>query len=159
VSIGDALQNLWTGLLDLLSKVVIPDWNSLVALLPVFLVIGVIGPIATILVLGWVVYQLTRPRTKVRFAEGPVAAPIGDDGKPIFPTAEPFCYRDGLVFPPGIQNCSSCGDDLSVICPKCGVARRVAIDTCGNCGLALRLEPRPRALVTSGPKPGGAAAA
>jgi hypothetical protein len=159
VSIGDALQNLWTGLLDLLSKVVIPDWNALVALLPVFLVLGIIGPIATILILAWVVYELGRPRTRVRFAEGPVAAPIGDDGKPVFPTAEPICYRDGLVFPPGSVNCSSCGDDLSVICPKCGVARRVAIDTCGNCGLALRLEPRPRALVTGGPKPGGAAAA
>jgi hypothetical protein len=159
VSITDTLQSLWNGLLELTSKLVIPDWNALIALLPVFLVIGVVGPIFTLIVLGWVIYQLRRPRTKVRFDEGPVAAALGSDGKPVLPTAEPVCYRDGLIYPPGVERCEVCRDELSVICPKCGVGREVSVAACGNCGLAIRLEPRRRAVVPAGPKPGGAAAA
>jgi hypothetical protein len=155
----EALEQLWNGLLDLTSTLVIPDWGALVALLPVFLVLGVLGPLLSIVLLVWVIYYARRPRTKVRFAEGPVAAPIGADGKPVFPTAEPYCFRDGLIYPPGIVRCAKCGDELSITCPKCNVARRVSIDACGNCGLALRLEPRPRALMSAGPPPGGAAAA
>lgn len=159
MSITDILQNLWNGLLELLSKLVIPDWTALVALLPVLLLIGVVGPILTLVVLGWVIYQLRRPRTKVRFSDGPISAPIGDDGKPALPTAEPVCYRDGLIYPPGIDRCEVCHDELSLICPKCGVGRQVSVAACGNCGLAIRLEPRPRAIVPAGPKQGGAAAA
>jgi hypothetical protein len=159
VSIPEALEGLWNGLLELTSKLVIPDWNALIALLPVLLLIGVVGPILTLVVLGWVVYQLRRPRTKVRFSEGPVAAPLGQDGKPVLPTAEPVCYRDGLIYPPGVDRCEVCRDELSVICPKCGVGREVSVAACGNCGLAIRLESRPRAIVPAGPKRGGAAAA
>jgi plastocyanin len=34
----EQIQKLWTGILDVLSKLVIPDWGALIALLPVFLV-------------------------------------------------------------------------------------------------------------------------
>jgi hypothetical protein len=152
----EALEQLWTGLLDLMSRIVIPDWGAIIALLPVFLVIGVLGPIMSIVVL---VYSGRPPRPRPRFHEGALPAPIGADGKPVFPTAEPFCFRDGLIYPTGVQECDVCGDELSLICPKCRVAREVSIAACGNCGLALRLEPRPRALVSAGPPSGGAAAA
>jgi hypothetical protein len=33
------------------------------------------------------------------------------------------------------------------------------VDTCSNCGLVLKIEPRVRALQSTGPPPGGAAAA
>ncbi len=61
MSIPEALEGLWNGLLELTSKLVIPDWNALIALLPVLLLIGVVGPILTLVVLGWVIYQLRRP--------------------------------------------------------------------------------------------------
>lgn len=38
----EQLQKLWTGILDTLSKLVIPDWGALIALLPVFLAAGVV---------------------------------------------------------------------------------------------------------------------
>ncbi len=157
--VTDALEELWNGLLDLTSKLVIPDWGALVNLLPIFLVLGVVGPIVTILVLAWFIYFVRRPRQRVRFEEGPVRAEIGPGGRPEFPTAEPFCARDALIYPANERRCEVCGDDLQVICPKCGVTQSVVIGTCGNCGLVLRLEPRARALQPAGPPPGGAAAA
>ena len=38
----EQIQKLWTGILDTLSKLVIPDWGALIALLPVFLAVGVV---------------------------------------------------------------------------------------------------------------------
>ena len=47
-----------------------------------------------------------------------------------------------------------------MICPMCGLGRPAAIDTCTNCGLVLKVKPRPVPVVrSSGPKPGGAAVA
>jgi plastocyanin len=36
------IQVFWTGILDTLSKLVIPDWGSLIALLPVFILVGIL---------------------------------------------------------------------------------------------------------------------
>ena len=41
----------------------------------------------------------------------------------------------------------------------CGVGRNAEIDTCGNCGLVLKIETRPLAVRRGRPKPGGAAVA
>ena len=155
----EALERIWQGLLDLTSKIVIPDWNSVVGLIPILLVIGVVGPILTLVILFWVIYIARRPRTRIRFAEGATAAPLGEDGKPVFPRGEPYCFRDGLIYPFGTHECDVCHDELAVLCPKCGVGRSAVQDTCGNCGLVLRIEPRLRALAPVGPPPGGAAAA
>ena len=38
----EQIQKLWTGILDTLSKLVIPDWGALIALLPVFILVGVL---------------------------------------------------------------------------------------------------------------------
>jgi hypothetical protein len=157
--IGDQLANLWNQLLDLTSKLVIPDWGSLVGLLPIFLLIGVLGPLITILVLFWFVYFVRKPRTHVGFVEGPHAAPLDAGGRPVFPAGEPYCLRHALIYPPGTTRCAEDAEILSVVCPKCGVGRTADIDTCGNCGLVLKVVPRARALRPAGPPPGGAAAA
>jgi hypothetical protein len=163
VGIVDSLNAGWTQLLDLLSKIILPDWTLVVGLLPILIVLGVVGPIFTILMLFWLWYFVTKPRRGVvPLAEGPYPAPIGSDGYPIFPAAEPYCYHDALVYPPGSTRCETCGRELLVRCPKCGLGRAAEIDTCGNCGLVLKIEKRAggKALrPVAGPPPGGGAVA
>ena len=94
------------------------------------------------------------------FEEGPRVAEIGPGGDPIFPVGLPHCRRDVLVYPSGTVRCERCRDELAVICPMCSLGRPAIIDTCTNCGLVLKVKPRAVAVrTTSGPKPGGAAAA
>jgi hypothetical protein len=153
------LQDLWHQFLDTISGIVIPDWGALVDLLPVFLFFGVIMPILTLIVAVWVVYVLRRPRASVQFSEGPRAAALNAASEPIYPVGEPYCPRDRLIYDWGTTRCERCGDELTVRCPKCSVARAANLSTCGNCGLEMRLEPRLRALRPAGPPPGGAAVA
>ncbi|HEX8938770.1 MAG TPA: hypothetical protein VF763_01295 [Candidatus Limnocylindrales bacterium] len=156
--LGGQITSLWTQFLDLLSKLVIPDWGALIGLLPILL----LGPIVLYLLATtgiWTFASLRRPRARVRTLEGPRPAALGEDGEAAFPVGEPFCLRDRLVYPPGTTRCEACGRDLAVRCPMCGLERPADIDTCGNCGLVLKVEPRIRALRPAGPPPGGAAAA
>jgi hypothetical protein len=153
------LQDLWHQLLNAISAIVIPDWGALVGLLPVFLVILVIGPILSLIILFWFIYVIRRPRAKIQFAEGPRQAPVDAAGQPIYPRGEPYCANDRLIFDWGTTRCERDGAELTVLCPKCGVARSAGLSTCGNCGLEIRLEPRLRALRPAGPPPGGAAIA
>lgn len=155
----DSLQNAWHSFLDLITGLVIPDWGALIGLLPVFLLFGVIMPILTLIVLVWVLYVLRKPRARVKFAEGPRAAAVGPAGQPIFPSGEPFCTRDRLIYASGTTECDTCQQPLTVLCPKCSVGRSASLSTCGNCGLVLRLAPRARVLRPAGPPQGGAAAA
>lgn len=156
---GDAIGQLVQHILDALTPIVIPDWGALIGLLPVFLLIGVVGPIVTLLVLGWVVYALRKPRARVAYAD-PVPMPAQlVAGVPQYPAGEPYCPVDQLVYPFGQTRCRVCGRDLAVRCPKCGTGREATIDTCGTCGLVLKIEPRMRQLQPAGPPAGGAAAA
>jgi hypothetical protein len=160
VSIVDALEQFWQGILNVTSLFVIPDWGALVNLLPIFLLVLVIGPILSLVVLLWLVYVVRAPRAgTVTVEPGPRAAAIGGDGLPDFPAGEPYCTRDALVYPPNARRCDTCGTELSVACPKCGVTRRAAIEACANCGLVLKVEPRAVAVRAAGPPPEGAAAA
>jgi hypothetical protein len=161
VSIVDALNGFWNTILDITKMFVIPDWGSVVGLLPLLIFLGVVGPLITFTILGILVYQVAKPRTKVIIEEGPEVARIGADGQPIFPPGLPYCRIDGLIYPSGAQRCDRNPDhELTVICPMCGLGRLAAIDTCTNCGLVLKVKPRPVTIVPSrGPKPGGAAAA
>jgi hypothetical protein len=153
------LQDLWHQFLQLISGLVIPDWAALVNLLPVFLLFGVIGPVFSLLALVWLIYFLRRPRTRVSTADGPRRAVVDGTGDPVYPRGEPYCTRDRLVYSWGPSSCERCGNELTVLCPKCGVARSASLASCGNCGLEIRLEPRLRALRPAGPPPGGAAVA
>jgi hypothetical protein len=160
VSIVDALNGFWNTILDITEMFVIPDWGGLIGLFPLLIFLGVVGPLVTFTILGILVYQVAKPRTKVRIEEGPEIARIGADGQPIFPPGFPFCRRHGLVYPSGTLRCERDGEDLAVICPMCGLGRTALIDTCTNCGLVLKVKPRAVTVGrATGPKPGGAAVA
>ena len=156
----ETLNQIWTQILDVTSIFVMPDWGFLISMLPVIIVLALVGPFLTALALGTVVYLVTKPRTKVSFVEGPRVAEIGPGGEPVFPVGLPHCRRHGLVYEPGMVRCDTDGEPLTVICPMCGLGRQALVDTCTNCGLVLKVKPRAVAIRrTSGPKPGGAAAA
>ena len=159
MSVLDQIQQLWSGLLGFISKLVIPDWPGLIQLLPVFVVIGVVGPLLSLALLAWLGYGATRPRTKVTYVEGTRVAPRDHLGRPIVPAGEPYCPVDGLIYPFGTQRCDRDRTNLLVRCPKCDVIRDAGMSTCGNCGLTLNLKPRAMIVVTDGPPPGGAAVA
>lgn len=155
----DAIGQIFQHVIDFLTPILIPDWKALVNLLPIFLVIGVVGPLVSLLVLGWIVYIAGKPRSRIPYTEPvPVPAQIVD-GAPVYPSGEPYCAFDQLVYPFGATRCESCGRDLAVICPKCTTGRQAFIDTCGTCGLVLRIDHAVPALRPAGPPPGGAAAA
>jgi hypothetical protein len=159
VTIIDALNDIWTTILDVTALFVIPDWNALVALLPVFVLVGVVGPFLTFTMLGSLVYIARKPRVKVQFEEGPRVAEIGEGDRPVFPPGLPHCRRHSLIYPSGTVRCEQDGELLAVTCPMCGLGRDAEIDTCTNCGLVLDVKSRAIAIRTSGPRPGGAAAA
>jgi hypothetical protein len=41
----DAIGQIFQGLIDFLEPILLPDWRALIDLLPIFLVIGVVGPL------------------------------------------------------------------------------------------------------------------
>jgi hypothetical protein len=160
VTIVDQIQQGWTNFLAFLSKVVIPDWPGLIQLLPVLVLIGLIGPLLTLWILAMLGYEVTKPRTVVRYDEGTATvAPRDHLGRPIVPAGDPYCPRDGLIYPAGQQRCDVDKTTLLVRCPRCEVVREATISTCGNCGLSLHQESRAMVVATDGPPPGGAAVA
>ena len=141
----DAIGQIFQGVIDFLSPIVLPEWKALVDLFPVFLLIGVVGPLLSLLVLGWVIYFIGKPRSRIPYTA---------------PTAQPARIVDGRpVYPPGETRCAIDKRDLAVICPKCETGRPAYIDTCGTCGLVLKIDRAVPALRPAGPPPGGAAAA
>ena len=160
MTIVDQLNEFWNSALQTASMFVIPDWGALIGLLPIFIFVGVIGPFLTFTVLGSLLYEVRKPRVKLAFEEGPRHADLDAEGAPIFPPGLPFCRRDAVVYPSGTLRCETCHDALAVVCPMCGLGRTAGIDTCGNCGLVLKVKTRAVAVrATPGPKTGGAAAA
>ena len=154
----EALQQAWHGFLGVLSGIITPDWGALIGLLPMFVLIGVVGPLVSLLALGWFIYVVRAPRTSLKVIEGPVTA-VAVDGAPVYPAGEPYCPTDALIYPSGAARCEICHRELLVRCPKCGAGRQARTTTCGNCGLVLKMAKRGRALRPAGPPPGGAAAA
>lgn len=156
--IADVLDRIWTDLLAFSAIFVTPDWGELVALLPILVLIGVVGPIVTGLVLAWAHYGFHRPRAKRAFADTRRAAPLGEDGRPAYPAGEPYSPTEGVIYEPGAVRSAS-GEDLVVGCPRCGLVHGAALDRCGNCGLSFTLKPTTRSVRPANPPPGGAAAA
>ena len=77
MSLIDALNQIWNQILQITSLFVIPDWGALIGLLPVFIFLGVVGPLMTLLPLGILVYQVRKPRANVDFVERPLEASRG----------------------------------------------------------------------------------
>ena len=159
MTILEQIDKFWNDFLGFLSTVIIPDWTAVIGLLPVLMLIGVVGPILTIVVLAWLGYGVTKPRTKVTYVEGVRTAPLDHLGEPIFPAGEPYCPTDGLVYAFGTTECDRDKTPLSLRCPKCDLVREASVEACGNCGLILRMEPRALIIATDSPPPGGAAVA
>ena len=160
MNLVDVLNGVWSQILEITSLFVMPDWGALIGLLPVLVVIGLVAPFLTFLALGTVIYLVRKPRLRVAFVEGPQTAELGPGGEPVFPVGLPYCRRDALVFPSGTRRCERCHDQLAVICPMCGLGRSALANTCSNCGLVLKVKSRSMVVPAStGPKPGGAAAA
>lgn len=155
----DAIGQIFQHVIDFLQPILLPDWRALINLLPVFLVIGVVGPLLSLLVLGWFVYVVSKPRSRIAYVEPQPEPARLIDGMPVYPPGEPYCALDQLVYPAGSTRCDICKRDLAVTCPKCGTGRQAWIDTCGTCGLVLRIDRTVPALRPAGPPPGGAAAA
>ena len=152
------LEQIWNGVLGLLAVFVTPDWKDPISWLPVLLLVGVVGPLLSLLALAWLRYGVLRPRPKTAYADPRRPAALDDDGQPVYPAGEPYSPRERMIYEPGATRSAS-GDNLVVACPKCGLVRSAAMDTCGNCGLTFSLKPTTRSLRPAGPPPGGAAAA
>lgn len=156
----DQLEAIWDQILKITAVFVTPNWGDPIGWLPVLLVVGVVGPLLSILVLFWVWYLIRKPRVRYEYADASRPAQRDAAGDYLFPTGEPHCPRDGLIFEPRVSRCDVCGDPLRVVCPKCLVVRAATDTRCGNCGLAFTLQPTVRTARRSpGPPPGGAAVA
>ena len=79
----DAIGQIFQHVIDFLQPILLPDWRALIDLLPVFLLIGVVGPLLSLLILGWFVYVVGKPRSRIPYSEPvPVAARLVE-GKPV----------------------------------------------------------------------------
>lgn len=159
MNVVDQISKLWSDFLAFLSRLVIPDWAGLINLLPVLVLIGLVGPLLTLALLAWLGYGVTKPRTQVTYEEGARPAPRDHLDRPIIPAGEPYCPRDGLIYPFGTQRCDADKTRLLLRCPKCEVVREASVATCGNCGLTLSAKPRALIVARDAPPPGGAAVA
>ena len=90
-------------------------------------------------------------------ARSAALAAIGEDGQPVFPAGEPYSLSERMIYESGATRSES-GEELLVACPKCGLVRSAAIDTCGNCGLSFTITPPTRTIRPAAPPPGGRAA-
>jgi hypothetical protein len=153
----------WTAFLTWLSKIVTPDWNGLIQLLPLFVVIGLLGPVLSLLMLYHLYHFMKRQRPRIRYAEPePHAAPVGDDGQPIIPANVPYCSRHGLIYPLSATVCELDGEELSVRCPVDETVRVARQQLCRVCGTKYVLGASSAALTVQPvhrPPEGGAAAA
>jgi hypothetical protein len=156
--IVDTINQAWTQLLAFSAVFVTPAWGDLVTLIPIILLVLVVGPILTLLALGWLRYGIRHPRMHVAFADVHRPAPLDDAGEPVYPSGEPYSPLERMIYEPGTTRSGS-GERLVVACPKCGLVRPAVEDTCGNCGLSFTIKPTTRSLRTAGPPPDGAAAA
>jgi len=128
-------QDPWSAFLDLLQSIMVPDWNALISLLPFFVILGVIGPILSIMMLMQLWYLLHRRRGRVRrVEEEPVSAPLDADGTPAFPPNAPFCEEHAVIYPAGARSCEIDRAELSVRCPIDQTTRPASQELCRVCG-------------------------
>lgn len=156
------MADLLNNLLDLLSRLIMPDWKGLIDLIPLLLL-----PLLGLWVL-WALGRLTIYDLGHRAIgvpdlelEPPRPAPRSKSGAFDFPVNVPFCARDGLIYRFDARTCDVDGRLLDVRCPVDGTVRPVTTELCRTCGTRFRLGPaaNARTLAAPAPPPGGAAAA
>ena len=158
-----AERDWWTSVLETLETFIVPDWSAVIAMLPIFVVLGVVGPGLTLLALLWMHWRFTRQNGRVRIVEPtPVIAERNDAGELLVGPNVPFCNEHGLIYPVTARTCEVDGRELSVRCPVDGTNRGARQQICRACGTryVLGASSSP-ALVrrTGSPPPGGAAVA
>ena len=153
----------WTAFLQWLQTIIIPDWGGLIALLPVLLILGVIGPVLTLLALYWVYVFATTRRGKVRVDDPqPVTAAQLADGVYDYPANAPYCQTHHLIYPATMRECPIDGDELLVRCPIDSSVRVASQQLCRTCGTRYQLGAALAPVVVSrgsAPPAGGAAVA
>lgn len=153
----------WTAFLAWLQTILIPDWNGLMALVPILLIVGLIGPVLSLLVVYWLRVRLSNRRGRVRIDDPePTAAPRGSDGEPIYPPSTPYCPTHALIHPPTATACTIDGEELLVRCPVDANVRVAGQQVCRACGTRYQLGASLAPLVVrrhGSPPEGGAAIA
>lgn len=130
----------WTAFLQWLQTIIIPDWGGLIALLPILLVLGLIGPILSLLALYWIYVMATNRRGKVRTDEPvPVSAQLTADGTYDYPPNAPYCPTHHLIYPATARECPVDGEELLVRCPVDGSVRVAGQQLCRTCGTRYQL--------------------
>lgn len=153
----------WTAFLQWLQTIIIPDWNGLIQLLPILIVLGVIGPALSLLVLYWIYVLATNRRGKVHTDDpGPMPATQLADGSYDYPANEPYCPTHHLIYPAALRACPIDSEELQVRCPVDGSIRVASQQLCRTCGTRFQLGAAVTPIVVSrrgAPPAGGAAVA
>jgi hypothetical protein len=130
----------WTAFLEWLQTILIPDWNGLILLLPILLVLGLVGPGLTLLAVYWFYVTITGRRGKVRFDEpAPIPAERAADGTPVYPPNVPYCPTHELLYPATAKVCDIDGEELQVRCPVDDTVRVAGQPLCRTCGTRYEL--------------------
>jgi hypothetical protein len=130
----------WTAFLDWLSTILIPDWNGLIQLMPILLILGLVGPGLTFLALYWIYVRMTTSRGRVKIDEPePLAAQEGPDGTYAYPANAPYCPTHHLVYPGTVRECAIDGEELLVRCPVDASVRVASQQLCRTCGTRYQL--------------------
>ena len=153
----------WTAFLQWLQTIIVPDWSGLIALLPILIVLGVLGPALTLMAAYWVYVLATNRRGKVRVEDPlPVAATELADGNYDYPSNEPYCPTHHLIYPPITRACPIDGEELQVRCPVDSSVRVASQQLCRTCGTRYQLGAAVAPIVVTrrgAPPAGGAAIA
>ena len=151
----------WTAFLDWLSTILIPDWNGLIGLLPILLILGVVGPGLSLLAVYWIYVRLNRRSGKVRWDDlVPVAVEAGADGTYSYAANVPYCPTHHLAYPATARECAIDGEELRVRCPIDDAVRVAGQQVCRSCGTRYELgaSVAPIAIRRRGTPPAGGAA-
>jgi hypothetical protein len=151
----------WTAFLQWLQTIIVPDWSGLIRLVPILLVVGLVGPILTLLVLYWLYARLPTQHGHVRTAElEPRPAPSDADGQPTYPPNQPYCPTHRLIYPAPARMCGIDGEELRVRCPVDDSVRVASQQLCRTCGTRYELGAAlaPVAVRRRGRPPAGGAA-
>jgi hypothetical protein len=135
-----AATDAWSTFLEWLATIIIPDWNGLINLLPILVLLGVTGPGLSLLMLYWLYHAFIDRRGRVQILElEPSPAGRRGDGTPIFPPNVPYCIEHELIYPATARNCDIDGAELVVRCPVDDTARTATEQLCRVCGTRYQL--------------------